>query len=250
MNNSPQLAFQTRLKENHAISRGFSLSELLIVTAIIGTLTCLLMPALGVMRESARGVACQAHLRQLGVAGRAYGDDWRGLLVPVSWWNTAYGGYDHIEWYGLLAQYLNRDGTVQNSLAGGGRSVFWGCPAWQGRRDTPGGTIGWTSPGYGMARQPLLPEDDRICRRQNPMRLSRITHQTSRMWFADANDWWVWQAPQGADIAHRRVDPIWIGGGGPRHRGGRNICFYDGRVAMVANDRVKPTYDDPARFHP
>lgn len=225
-----------------------TLLELLVVVGVIAALSALLIPCLGVARESAQAVGCQAHLRQLGTAGRAYADDWRGLLAPVSFWNPAYGGYDHIEWYGLLAVYLNRDGREQHSLAGGGRSVFWGCPAWQGRRDTVGGAIPWTSPGYGMARQPLLPESGIIARRENPVRLARITHQSRRMWYADANDWWVWQAPQGTDIANRRVDPIWIGGGGPRHRGGRAICFYDGRVAMVPDPRVKPTYDDPARF--
>jgi prepilin-type N-terminal cleavage/methylation domain-containing protein/prepilin-type processing-associated H-X9-DG protein len=48
--------------------RGWTLVELLMVTAIIGTLVAILLPAVQQARESARRAQCQNNLRQIGVA--------------------------------------------------------------------------------------------------------------------------------------------------------------------------------------
>jgi prepilin-type N-terminal cleavage/methylation domain-containing protein/prepilin-type processing-associated H-X9-DG protein len=49
-------------------NRGFTLVELLVVIAIIGTLVALLLPAVQIARESARGNTCRNNMKQLQVA--------------------------------------------------------------------------------------------------------------------------------------------------------------------------------------
>ena len=53
---------------DRSIRRAFSLVELLVVTAIIGVLVSLLLPAVQYARESARRTNCASNMRQVGLA--------------------------------------------------------------------------------------------------------------------------------------------------------------------------------------
>lgn len=57
--------------------RGFSLVEILVVLAIVGTLVALVLPAVQQARESGRRTTCANNLRQTAVAIHGYESAWR-----------------------------------------------------------------------------------------------------------------------------------------------------------------------------
>ncbi|MBI4025656.1 MAG: DUF1559 domain-containing protein [Verrucomicrobia bacterium] len=91
----------------------FTLTELLVVVAIISMLVALLMPALSRVREKGRGVVCMNNLRQIGLAALLYAgdnDNWlpaSGTTLPPDtsinttiWW----AGNNLLEPYGVTVK--------------------------------------------------------------------------------------------------------------------------------------------------
>jgi prepilin-type N-terminal cleavage/methylation domain-containing protein len=132
---------------------GFTLVELLVVVAIIGTLIGLLLPAVQSAREAARRTACSNNMKQLGLAYLSYHDA-NGRVARA--------------WYGV--GYKSKDGS--SPAAGSKRgTAFWEMLPFLEQGDVfdkcnGGDSIAWssalkTAPNYILFKEFLCPTDSR-----------------------------------------------------------------------------------------
>jgi prepilin-type N-terminal cleavage/methylation domain-containing protein len=96
--------------------RGFSLIEVLVVTAIIMILVSILMPIIRSVRLSAHKTVCISNLKQLGMAMEMYSHDYRGFF-PKEEDRAPYGnGYFWSHWAKKLEPYIDKIGKTQGYI--------------------------------------------------------------------------------------------------------------------------------------
>lgn len=95
----------------------FTLIELLIVIAIIGILSSMLMPALNKAREQAKKISCSGNLKQMGTAQLMYWNDHNGYMMDYLCGPTHNNGW-YDDYYGPLRQngYIPR--AANSKVAG------------------------------------------------------------------------------------------------------------------------------------
>ncbi len=67
---------------NRGKKNGFTLTELLVVIAVIAILAALLLPALSKSKSRTQTIACLNNLRQLSICWQLYTGDYNDRLVP------------------------------------------------------------------------------------------------------------------------------------------------------------------------
>ena len=114
---------------------GFTLLELLVVISIIAVLAAMLLPAVKLVRDGAKGAKCLSNLHQISLAGAAYTTDSEGALVPNYGINP--DGTNSPSYTDFLYQYIQMNSGTSNSQL---RNVYV-CPS--GRPMTVTATWFW-----------------------------------------------------------------------------------------------------------
>jgi prepilin-type N-terminal cleavage/methylation domain-containing protein len=215
------------------IRNGFTLVELLVVIGIIAILVGVLMPALTAARERADAVKCAAQLRQLGQALHLYATANRSQLPTWSGWHSYPDGANvdderGLSWTEQLApQFVQPD------------SPAWSCPAdpsgerrvnyfLAGRWSGQNGRKSMKLTDVKMASRFVL-SGDMTRRDLYPPPFGSSTHA------ADDCD--------KDDALMKSLSFPWDEMGFRMHRGGNNVLFDDGHVALVpAFDKSLMTY--------
>jgi prepilin-type N-terminal cleavage/methylation domain-containing protein/prepilin-type processing-associated H-X9-DG protein len=110
-----------RFPKSRRRGAGFTLIELLVVIAIIGVLVALILPAVQQARESANRTKCINNLKQLGLAGQQYHDQFNSF--PSGWLCSEYDpnclpyAAQPYMWNGLIGLMLKLEqGNVYDEL--------------------------------------------------------------------------------------------------------------------------------------
>lgn len=123
------------------LAKKFTLTELLIVIAIIAILSGILLPALNKARQRARSIACANQQKQLAMAHISYTDDNDSYFAPNGlsgdwpgmnpcWWQKSY-----------LNSYIGSDETIKKLCL---------CPSTNYAEESGNTQTGYPNTSYGM----------------------------------------------------------------------------------------------------
>jgi prepilin-type N-terminal cleavage/methylation domain-containing protein/prepilin-type processing-associated H-X9-DG protein len=224
----------------------FTLIELLVVISIIAVLASLLLPAIKLVRDSARTTACASNLRQCMMGVIAYAGDNDGTIPPAkgpaSWYDgptSELAGATVAHWHELIRPYFSDGGATSR------RDVFWGCPEYgkTGANSAYTGfgmNVWWGTPSdWTTAKKNMGPVDNPNSWR--PVSITRVTLKSQRLCLGDSNNWNIdqpWEDATGwcSTIDYRR-----------HRRNSMNCAMYDGSVRTLLSTDAKRSVTDPSR---
>ena len=210
----------------------FTLIELLVVISIIAILASLLLPAIGLVRNSAQSTTCGNMQRQLGLANFVYANDNEGLAIPGITWDAA--SVETGIWF------TNVD--FLNSLELNNQAITSSMSAWPKRllcpKRKPNGTAVQKSFAYNFywGGGYTWAAANTKCQ----FSISRIPSPTKSMMFSDGLGWWA----QRNWAPYYDEDSVSVSCAA-RHRGKANVIFWDGHLEPIPDAifSITPTSD-------
>ncbi len=227
---------------------GFSLIEILVVASIVAILAAFLLGGVKTVRSVAVNVKCASNLRQLHIAMLSWSEDQQGELMCASGGNVW-------RWYRDIMPYVTHNpGGWNNSqeIVTEARSVST-CPDFLGVISDPlNAQVEWDSRGYAINARPLAPQDwghtmadwgwwGGAGAPAKTFRVSQIDRTSTRFLFSDSNwgvlvgnnwfDDWKGMLLSGVTDTPSRYGYYVAGPYEVRHRGQRNLVFFDGHTA-------------------
>lgn len=226
---------QSTLKRNlewRAMSRGFSLIEILIVIGVLAILIAVAFPAIQKSRQRADAAACAQKIRQIMAGEIQYSNDNDGYLVA---YRDVSGNY----WSSMLAPYVTGSDFVPE------KNGWIRCPSLNAK--DPGGRfiagIGPILTAYGSHSGQILHTTAAVP--VSPMgagkRISFLNPSRTSSWMDVSGGYYLGNPaycrgcyPNGAIAANpalRQDDPNNFG---MRHNNGANVGFMDGHAEWVS----------------
>lgn len=211
--------------------RAFTLTELLVVVAIIAALTALCLPGSLKAIEMAKAARCAGNLKQLGAGFQMYAGDHDGTILTLN--EVSSPGANSRYWPNLLTPYIS---VTQWRYTG---AQSWGDTI-EGVFHCPSATLYYNGGGYGVNELHL----------GKPGRITKIFSITrpTQLWLV--GDALIGRPPKSKTSASVwcPLDSSWGSGNGyeaaPRHNGRSNVCFVDGHVEAVPYADLKANKND------
>ena len=204
--------------------------ELLVVLAIVGVLSGLVVSAIKSAREAAKSAACQSNLRQLAQAAVSYADAHRG---EFPWGSKSVPGYNSYCWdFVTPSGGVPEPGPIWDGCAD--RRVL-SCPAFLRRSDNWNGAE-YTGYNYNCSFVGKVEGDP--AKRQAPARMATLKNPMRTALFGDgefvggANKFMRSpKSDRANDYSGKSLREA--GTQGFRHRGRTNVVFCDGHVESL-----------------